>query len=248
MAKEDFRVDFMIIGAQKSGTTSLAAQLAEHPQVCFCNEKEPGYFNSTANWKEGLKEYHALYAPAENQICGEASTMYTFLPEFNDTYSRLYEYNPELRLIYLMRDPVERIVSHFAHRVGHGRIKGSPEEHVLTDPHYINRSRYGVQLKPYLQLFGKTKILLLLFEEYVSNQQETLNRVASFLNITPDPFLEVDSSPKNLSVGKKYLAETGAKLENSPITKAARPFFCSFVYQEISPGVFHGRSDRQAGF
>jgi hypothetical protein len=64
-------VDFMIIGAQKSGTTSLAAQLADHPQICFSQIKEPGYFNETEDWESGLDRYHQLFDPADGQLCGE---------------------------------------------------------------------------------------------------------------------------------------------------------------------------------
>ena len=85
------RVDFMIIGAQKAGTTSLAAQLAAHPQVCFCREKEPGYFHQTADWRAGLDGYHALYDPRPGQLLGEASTYYTFFPEYRGTAERLYD-------------------------------------------------------------------------------------------------------------------------------------------------------------
>ena len=100
------RVDFMMIGAQKAGTTSLAAQLAAHPQICFCREKEPGYFHKTDDWTAGLDQYHSLYSPTPGQLCGEASTYYTFFPEFCETHKRLYDYNPALKLIYVVRQPV----------------------------------------------------------------------------------------------------------------------------------------------
>ena len=72
------KVDFMVIGAQKSGTTSMARQLATHPAVCFCSDKEPAFFNTCADWRERLAEYHALYSPQPGQLLAEASTMYTF--------------------------------------------------------------------------------------------------------------------------------------------------------------------------
>jgi len=109
------RVDFMMIGAQKSGTTSLAAQLAAHPQICFCREKEPAYFHQVADWRAELDHYHALYDPRPGQLLGEASTHYTFFPQYRDTAARLYEYNPALKLIYIMRQPVDRIVSLYSH-------------------------------------------------------------------------------------------------------------------------------------
>lgn len=181
-------VDFMLIGAQKCGTTTLAHQLASHPDICFCQEKEPGYFNEAEDWASDLDAYHALYDPRPGQLCGEGSTMYTFLPEFDNTHDRLYAYNPDLKFIYIMRHPVERIVSNYAHRLVRNTVNVSPEEAVFAKHEYVNRSRYGVQLRPYVELFGREQILLLIFEEYVHAQATTLERIAQYLDIDPAGF------------------------------------------------------------
>lgn len=221
--KESFRANFMVIGAQKCGTTSLAKQLSEHPEICFSDEKEPGFFNSTADWMLRLEEYHSLYSPSPGQLCGEASTMYTFLPEFKETHMRLHEYNPNLKLIYMMRQPVERIISHYAHRVNHGHALALPEKAVLDDPSFIQRSRYGFQIQPYIQLFGRNKIHFILFEDYTSDPIEILMNVASFLGVSPEPFKEVDLSAKNQSEGRKYLGKEGREIRTSSFAKAAAP-------------------------
>lgn len=178
------RVDFMLIGAQKCGTTSLAKQLAAHPQICFCKVKEPGYFNKISDWHSDLPAYHALYSPRSGQICGEASTMYTFLPEWQETHSRLFAYNSDLKLIYMMRNPIDRVISNYSHRLVRSTVKEPPEIAIVSDPTYINRSRYGLQIRPYRELFEEKNILLLIFEEYVSDQLNTLRRIASFLEIS----------------------------------------------------------------
>lgn len=197
------QVDFMIIGAQKCGTTGLAKQLAEHPEVAFCRIKEPAFFNRTEDWRSGLDGYHALYDPAPGRLCGEGSTMYTFFPEWPRTAERLHAYNPELKLIYIMREPVARMESHYAHRLGHKRSSGPPEAEVLSRPFYVNRSRYAVQLRPYLELFGRERILLLVFEEYIAAPEATLSQVAEFLGISPDGFMtDAGATPANPSVGQ----------------------------------------------
>ncbi|MEZ4620948.1 MAG: sulfotransferase domain-containing protein [Caldilineaceae bacterium] len=185
-------VDFMMIGAQKCGTTSLAAQLAQHPEICFCSIKEPGFFHQHADWQEQLSDYHALYLPGAGQICGEASTMYTFLPEWQETPQRLFEYNPNLKLIYIMRDPVARVLSNYTHDLVRSIVKEAPEIAIFKDPVYINRSRYAVQMRPYLELFDRNQILFLIFEDYVTNQACTLQKVAEFLGISVDPFGTVE--------------------------------------------------------
>lgn len=198
-------VDFMIIGAQKCGTTSLAEQLARHPQICFCRTKEPGYFNATVDWQAHLTDYHRLFSPVNGQRCGEASTMYTFLPEYRGTPERLHAYNPRLKLIYIMRQPVERVISNFAHELVRRTVKGAPEAVVFSDPGYINRSRYGVQLRPYLALFARENVLPLIFEEYTANQVAALQQVADFLDISAEGFAGVDAVHAHKSVGQDQL-------------------------------------------
>lgn len=215
-------VDFMMIGAQKCGTTGLAAQLAAHPSVCFSRVKEPGFFNEVTNWRDRLADYHQLFSPVAGQICGEASTMYTFLPQWPDTCSRLYAYNPNLKLIYIMRDPVERIISHYTHNLVRGIVKEPPEQVVFDDPSYINRSRYGVQIRPYLERFGQENILLLIFEEYVKMPETTLRKVSRFLDIDPTQFKKPAASEKHQSIGRDYI-----KYE------AARRFVSSETFQSV---------------
>ena len=195
------RVDFMLIGAQKSGTTSLANYLASHPQICFCREKEPQFFSKSPDWRAGLDEYHRLYNPSPGQICGEGSTTYTFLPEWPDTAHRLHDYNPNLKFIYIIRHPVERIVSHYAHRFARDRINRPPQIEVLEDPVYINRSRYAVQLRPYFELFPPHNTMLLIFEEFIADPQGYWAYIAEFLGIDRVGFSEENFTAHNTSVG-----------------------------------------------
>lgn len=199
------KVDFMIIGAQKCGTTSLAAQLAAHPEICFSKKKEPGYFNASTNWRDTIDQYHRLFEPTDGQLCGEASTMYTFLPEYIGTARRLHEYNPDLKLIYIMRNPVDRIVSHFTHNLARGQVVNDPLRAVKDDPTYMTRSHYAAQIAPYLELFGQSNVLLIIFEEYVQDQLATLERIAQFLEIDSGGFQRVDTAPKHKSVGEYRL-------------------------------------------
>jgi hypothetical protein len=216
-------VNFMIIGAQKCGTTSLAEQLAQHQEVCFCRIKEPGYFHQTAAWQTNLAEYHRLYEPVNGQLCGEASTFYTFLPEWRGTHERLHAYNPALKLIYIMRQPVERIISNYAHELVRGAIKAPPEQVVFADPGYVNRSRYGVQIRPYLELFKREQLLLLVFEEYTKDQAGTLRQIAHFLNIAPDGYATEETTHAHKTTGEPYLKFEGLRnFVRSPWFQAVR--------------------------
>lgn len=231
---ENMLVNFMIIGAQKCATDSLVAQLTTHYGICFSKIKEPAYFNQLKDWREELDTYHDLFAPENGQICGEASTMYTFLPEMMDTYRRLYEYNAELKLIYIMRQPVERVVSHYAHRLALGRVESPLEEAVFECLTYINRSRYGVQIRPYLELFPRHQILLLIFEDYVTNQRQTLSQIADFLKIDPQPFGTVESVHKHKSAGEWHLANDRVRrFVNTNNFQSIRSYIPVFVRKPI---------------
>lgn len=202
---KSMKVDFMIIGAQKCGTTSVATQLAQHPDVCFSRVKEPGYFNRVQEWQSEIDSYHKLFSAKDDQICGEASTMYTFSPEWEGTHARLNSYNPDLKLIYMMRNPIERVISNYSHNLVRGIVKESPEKIVLSDPAYINRSKYWMQIEPYLGLFTENRIRLIVFEEYISNQQLTLDQIAPFLGISSNGFDRSDDAREHKTIGNWYL-------------------------------------------
>lgn len=227
-------VDFMVIGAQKCGTTSLATQLAAHPDICFCQEKEPGYFHRVQDWRSGIAGYHALYDPQPGQLCGEASTMYTFRPEFEDTHRRLYEYNPDLKLIYIMRDPVERIVSHYSHNLVRNLVQEPPEVAVANDPTYLDRSRYAMQITPYLDLFGPEQVLLLIFEEYVADQTPALQTIARFLGIDENAGAAIEETAVHKTVGEYYL-KYGAieEMVKSGLFQALRPYIPEILRKGI---------------
>ena len=211
------RVDFIIIGAQKSGTTSLAYQLAQHPQICFCQKKEPHFFSRSFDWQNRLTEYHQLFSPIDSQICGEASTSYTFRPAYPHTPAHLYAYNPYLKFIYIMRDPVKRIESHFNHRRIMERVQAPPEIEVFREPGYIERSRYGYQLEPYLALFSQQNILPLCFEEFVDSPAEIFNQITSFLGISFYDFHQVDKTPQNVSTKQIFLRKRVRRMVKTTI-------------------------------
>src|SRR4051794_17663311 len=102
----------------KSGTSSLHAYLATHPQIFMCPEKEPEFFAKEAIWSRGERWYLELFAGAKNEsIIGESSTVYSKIPKFRGVPERIGKFNPEARFIYVMRDPIERTISQYWFRV-----------------------------------------------------------------------------------------------------------------------------------
>jgi hypothetical protein len=112
------KVDFIIVGAQKGGTTALASFLAQHPGIFILEIKEAHFFDITRKYYDSKArsapygDYHRLFARAKpNQLWGEATPSYMFLPFVP---RRIHEYNPAVKIIFLLRDPVMRAFSHFS--------------------------------------------------------------------------------------------------------------------------------------
>ena len=180
------KVGFQIIGAMKSGTSTLCHLLSQHPNICFSSIKEPMFFTKRADWKDHIGEYHAFFNPTrQTKILGEGSTSYTkeSPTETRRISEAIYQYNPEMKLIYLMRHPMERIISHWVHEYERGRINCSLVDALHQYQPLINTSRYHSQIKPYLDLFGPQRIHLLMFEDLVNFQHESLASVLEFLDL-----------------------------------------------------------------
>lgn len=237
------KVNFMIIGAMKSGTTSLSFHLSRHPEVCFCIDKEPDYFSRNENWKEGISGYHSLFKPKPGQILGEASTMYTMRPDYMNTEQRIFEYNPEVKLIYIMRDPVDRIISHYAHNLARKRVGTDPEKEVFSRKSYIKRSLYHYQIEPYLQRFQRESLLLLTFEEFIKDPQKTLVTVSEFLGINAAFYRDQENfETKNQSTNRKILADNHLGVLLKPIKKYGHRYLPASV-KEVLLQVFGNKLD-----
>ncbi len=237
-------VDFMIIGAMKSGTTTLSQILSMHPEVCFCETKEPHYFSKSPDWRKDLEDYKSLYHPTNNQICGEASTTYTCYPEFNkDVWQVLYDFNPKLKFIYIMRDPVDRIVSHYMHNYLRGYTSEAFEKDIVKKSTYINRTRYFLQIKPYIERFGQEQILLLTFEEFIADKKATLNKIAHFLDIDASKFGEFDNIYANKSVGSSKKNVKIENLANNSLVKTIKPLLPKKIIK-ITTDILYGLTKR----
>lgn len=182
--------DFLIIGAMKAGTTTLWGDLRSHPEVYLPQEKEPGNLRSDSVLDlDGTRRYARLFGRAiPKQICGEASTYYTMLPEIKGVPQRAEALcGPNLKIIYMVRNPIKRALSHHYHSVVAGDMAADINEAVVRDARLINYGRYAMQLEPWLEVFGKSNIHVIKMEDFFTHRQPKLEQLCRFLGIQPCP-------------------------------------------------------------
>jgi hypothetical protein len=175
---------FILVGAMKCGTTSLHRYLGAHPQVCVSDPKEPDFF--LRRNEKGLAWYKQCFRePA--QAFGEASTNYTKYPAFRGVPERMHRLLPDVKLLYLVRDPIERAVSHYAHNRVAGRESQSVDEafRPVDGSHYLQTSRYHFQLSQYLEHYPGERVLVIESERLRADRKSVLREVFSFLGVDP---------------------------------------------------------------
>ena len=211
---EASRPNLFLIGAMKSGTTTLHMLLAEHPDIFMCEPKEPCYFLDPdllrrywpEMWKrrywESEASYLHLFDTADHEsVIGESSTDYSKLPRFQGVAEKIHAFNPQAKFIYIMRDPVERTLSHYWHMATHRAERRGMVEALSDDRHYTDVSYYSMQLQPYIAAFGRDQILALTFEELKVDPLQTVQKVFSWLGVT------VDFVPPNLGARENVTAQ-----------------------------------------
>jgi hypothetical protein len=234
--------DFLVLGAQKAGTTSLYAYLRAHPAVLGPSWKEVSYFDR--HYWRGEKWYrgHFPTAPRARLVkrrtglepsVGEASPGYLLHPSAPERVAALL---PDVRMIALVRDPVERAYSHYQHEVALGREPLSFEqalrqedermsgeiERMLADPAYFShawwnftylaRGRYAEQLERWLSVFPRKQLLVVPSDELLERPAETYARVIDFLGqrshtLRRYPRLYARSYPEMSSTTRDFLAD-----------------------------------------
>jgi sulfotransferase family protein len=205
--------EFLILGAQKAGTTALYAYLRWHPAITGPAWKEVSYFDR--HYRRGVRWYRGQFPlrPGD-RLVGEASPGYLFHPL---APKRVKATVPEARLIVLLRDPVDRALSHYHHEVALGRepltfeqaVEAEPErtrgeeERLLREPDYFShpwwdytylaRGRYAEQLERWLAVFPREQVLVVASNDLAAEPGQTYARVLEFLGASAQ---ELDSYPR----------------------------------------------------
>jgi len=177
----------LIIGAMKAGTSSLHHYMDLHPEISMSQQKELRFFDKARVWNQGVEWYKSNFV-GQAKVFGEATPAYTDYPRHNEVPRKIFSVIPDVKLIYIVRDPVDRMVSEYIHRKSKGRERRSFEKAMsdVNGPLYFKRSMYFLQLEQYLEFFSKENILVVISEQLFTSPRKTMEQVFQFVGVDPD--------------------------------------------------------------
>ncbi len=211
------KVDVLIVGAGRSGTTTLSEHLKNHPQICFSKVKEVHYFTLDDLYSRGEKYYHSFFEQcAERKVRASADT-YLFIAN-RRILERIYSYNPDIKILIMLRKPVERSFSGYLYAINYGYLdeKVSFTEAIQNEEKLLSQnisiieqnnlcnlyqSRYYEHLIRWYDVFPQQNIKLIFTKDLRDNLQNTLEELAEFLDI--EEFEEVREIRANAATSVK---------------------------------------------
>lgn len=195
--------DFVVVGAMKSGSTSLLNALGAHPEI-FMPPKEVHFFNKYHHL--GPEWYSKKFSGVNrnHKIIGEKTPTYSYL---EDVPQKMHALLPDAKLIWILREPVSRTYSNYWHAAWRGKEDLTFEEAVETEASrvkddiykgYVARSRYADQIENYLKYYSKEKMKFVLLDDLILDQDKTLKSVLRFLEVDDDT-----EFAKSMAMGNK---------------------------------------------
>lgn len=214
---------FLIIGAMKAATTTIYEQLRMLDGIYMPALKEPNFFSDDINYQRGMDWYRKLFDSAEDtDILGEASTHYAKLPTYPNSLSRIYQTLPDVKLIYIMRDPIDRLISQYIHEWSCNNIREDINNAINIHEDLIKYSCYAYQLAPYLNRYGYKNILPVFFERLKNEPEEQLTRIARFIGYSGDVKWREDSAKTNVSSERLRTNAALNSMLNNPLLTVLR--------------------------
>lgn len=192
------KIDFLIMGAQKAGTSALDYYLRQHPEICMADKKELHFFDNErvfANSQINYELYEKHFDWRVNKLVyGEATPIYIY---WQPCCERIWKYNSDIKLISLLRNPVERAFSHWNMEFNRGNETLSFEQAITSErdrcrealPHqhriysYIDRGLYSDQIRRLFRYFKDDQLLFIKYEEFKANPESILNQIFEFIGV-----------------------------------------------------------------
>lgn len=215
---------FVIIGTMKGGTTSLYHYIESHPDTLPSAIKETDFVLTDRDFDKGLDWYKSLFKGSG--IAYEASPNYKKRDTFPGVPARMYSVLPVAQLIYVLRDPIDRAISHYIHNYAHGR-ESRPFKEVIRDfqNSYILTSKYYFQIQAFFEFYPEKQILLIESEQLRTNTATALCDIFKFLGLS----LEFDTD-----LIEKTFHESSAKIRPSSLeqiqkNRTKNPAYCGVL-------------------
>lgn len=202
------KLDFVVAGAQKSGTTALNYYLKRHPRIALPAKKEIHFFDNDvlfANRAVSYEPLHKMFSPARaGSIAGENTPIYLY---WKPALPRIRDYNPSMKLIVILRNPIERAFSQWNMQRKRGAesldfleaVQAEPRRILESAPKqlrkfsYVDRGCYGEQLERAFRIFPREQFCIIKYEEFRKRQRETINAILSFLGLVPGRFRRIEA-------------------------------------------------------
>lgn len=215
--------DVLVVGAAKAGTTTLHAMLDAHPEIAMAHYKEPRFFADPGH-RAWVGRYRAQFDP-DARLVGESSTAYTRAPAVPGVPERIAALVPNARLIYLVRDPVQRALASYVEERYHALESRSVEDAFadLDDPYnpYVAASRYAEQLELFLAHYPREQLLVVPLSDLADDPTATGARVFDFLGVDPDAVVVQPERLNDRSTKVEYVG-MGVWLRGSLVGRTVR--------------------------
>jgi hypothetical protein len=237
---------FLVIGAPKAGTTSLHRYLGSHPDVFMSETKELNFFIADLNWSRGVDWYARHFeAAGDAKAIGEASPRYTQYPDYRGVAERAAALLPDAKLVYLVRDPLSQMLSHYADRRLWGSERRPVNKALLEDPVYLETARYAFQLEQFLAHFPRDRIHVVVSERLRSEETraDALAGILRFLGVDERWTSGEIAEEHNVGMAtRRWFFQRLAATRSWHALAVATP---GWLQRPLSPIVHRGRSPRE---
>jgi len=221
--KSQKKVDFLVCGAQKSGTTSLDSYFRKHTDICLPkNVKELHFFDKDKVFTSlfpslHYAQYHSFFQQQKNhKITGEITPSYMY---WEPSAVRIWKYNPKIKLIFVLRNPIERAFSHWSYNKQLGIESLNFEDAIMQEESrcrnslpkqnmkwsYTQRGFYTNQIRRFQRLFPSEQMIIINYDDYIRTPENTLNDLTHFLDIKPFPYIK--EIHKNKTINKPEITQ-----------------------------------------
>ncbi len=244
------KVNAIIIGAGRSGTTTLYQYLENHPDVCFSDIKEVHYFSVDDLYKRGENYYHSFWKHCKNESIKASADTYLLIDK--KAPQRIAEYNSEIKIIIILRNPAERAWSSYQYALNNGYIKKDVSfiQSIKDEENYKNaditiqnnlcnlwQSMYFEHISFWSEFFPRENILILKTAELKEQPKKLLKKLSDFLNIAEFKVTDTSLKANKAAKAKSKLLQQFMLNRNNP----ARKFLRNALPEKLKQKILHSK-------